>query len=272
LLVSGAPALVVGLLEDVTKRIGVGARFVALLLAGFTACWLGGVTLHHVDVPGLDSLLAIAPVAVAFTAFSVTGVANAINIIDGLNGLASGATVIALAALGVIAASVGDLSLALVATILAAAVAGFWLVNFPWGKLFLGDGGAYFSGFALAWLAILLPVRNPGVSAWASLLACGYPIIEVLYSIARRWHSGTSPGQADCQHLHSLVARRIVRPRMPGVDPTMQNSAVSVLMWMCAAVPAFLGVTFYASTPWLALGAAACVLLYHWLYRLVARA
>jgi UDP-N-acetylmuramyl pentapeptide phosphotransferase/UDP-N-acetylglucosamine-1-phosphate transferase len=272
LLVAGAPALLMGLLEDVTKRVGVSARLAATGASGLAACWIAGLALNRLDVPGVDALLTFAPVAaVLFTAFAVAGIANAINIIDGHHGLASGTAVIALCALAAIAMQAGDVSLAAVAVILAAAVAGFWLVNFPWGKLFLGDGGAYFAGFALAWIAVLLPMRNPVVSPWASLLVCGYPVTEVLYSIARRCGTGHSPGEADCRHLHSLIARNVVQRRLQGVNPTLQNSAVSVLMWMCAAIPALVGVTFHARTPWLALGAAACVVLYHWLYRQVAR-
>jgi UDP-N-acetylmuramyl pentapeptide phosphotransferase/UDP-N-acetylglucosamine-1-phosphate transferase len=270
-LVAGLPALVIGLLEDITKRAGVRLRLAATIVSGLLASWMGGVKLTHLDVPLLDSLLTAAPLAWVATAIAVGGVANAINMIDGFHGLASGVTTIALLAIAAVAASVGDSSLALTAVVLAAAVAGFWLVNFPWGKLFLGDGGAYFAGFALAWLAVLLPMRNPAVSPWASLLICGYPVIEALYSIARRCFSRRSPGQADGAHLHSLIASRFVRRRLRGVDPALQNPAVSVLMWICAAIPALLGVTFRASTLWLALGALACALLYHWLYRQVAR-
>jgi UDP-N-acetylmuramyl pentapeptide phosphotransferase/UDP-N-acetylglucosamine-1-phosphate transferase len=271
LLVAGIPALAIGLLEDVTKRIGVSVRLAATVASGAAACWFGGLALHHLDIPGLDLLLASPALAVIFTAFSVAGVANAINIIDGFNGLASGTTAISLCALAAIALRVGDSQLAIVAVVLAAAIVGFWLVNFPWGRLFLGDGGAYFAGFALAWLAVLLPVRNPTVSPWASLLICGYPVIEVLYSVARRWRSGRSPGQPDCGHLHSLIARRVVQRRWRGMDPTFQNSVVSVPMWICAAIPASMGVTFYMRTPWLVLCATTCLLLYHCLYRQVAR-
>ena len=58
---------------------------------------------------GLDTLLTWAPTAVLFTAFAVAGVANAINIIDGFHGLAGGVLLIALGAMGWIAAEVGDL-------------------------------------------------------------------------------------------------------------------------------------------------------------------
>jgi UDP-N-acetylmuramyl pentapeptide phosphotransferase/UDP-N-acetylglucosamine-1-phosphate transferase len=85
--------------------------------------------------------------AVLFTAFCVGGVSNAFNIIDGFHGLSGGTLILSSLGVALVASTIGDTSLAFVAVAFAVAVAGFWLVNFPWGKLFLGDGGAYFSGF-----------------------------------------------------------------------------------------------------------------------------
>lgn len=197
ILVAGFIPLVCGLAEDLTKRVGVLPRLVATMLGGIVAWLLSGVALNRLDVYGLDWVMTITPIAVLFTAFAVGGVANAINIIDGFHGLASGTTIIALIALGSIAAQAEDPQLAIACFMLAAAIGGFWLVNYPWGKLFMGDGGAYFSGFALAWLAVLLPVRNPEVSVWAALLVCAYPVIEVIYSMARRYAKRQSPGAPD---------------------------------------------------------------------------
>jgi UDP-N-acetylmuramyl pentapeptide phosphotransferase/UDP-N-acetylglucosamine-1-phosphate transferase len=271
ILLAGIPALLIGLLEDLTKRVSVRVRLVATVASGALACWIGGVSLTHVDLSMADPLLRIAPIAVVFTAFAVGGVSNAINIIDGFHGLASGTATLCLMALACIAAHVGDTPLVLTCVVVAAAVAGFWMVNFPWGKLFLGDGGAYFAGFALAWLAVLLPMRNPAVSPWASLLVCGYPIIEVMYSIVRRLHSRRSAGAPDRHHLHSLVATQVIPKLLPGLDPTLQNSSVSVIMWLCAAVPALAAIAVHQSTAWLVFCAAAVVVIYHLIYQRLAR-
>jgi UDP-N-acetylmuramyl pentapeptide phosphotransferase/UDP-N-acetylglucosamine-1-phosphate transferase len=271
LLVAGVPALLVGLLEDVTKRIGVGTRLVTTMASGGIASWLTGTSITHIDLPLADALLGFAPVALMFTAFAVGGLANAINIIDGFNGLASGTTTICLLALAAVAAMVGDTALVLAAVIVAAAVAGFWLVNFPWGKLFLGDGGAYFAGFALAWLAVLLPARNAEVSPWASFVLCAYPIIEVLYSIARRLLHSHSAGQPDRRHLHSLVATQVIPKLLPHLQPTLQNSSVSVIMWACAAVPALAAIAMHHRTVYLVIFAGACGVAYHLVYQRVAR-
>jgi len=271
ILVAGIPALLVGLMEDLTKRIGVSARLLATMISGGLACWISGVALRQLHVPGLDSLLGLAPVALLFTAFAVSGLANAINIIDGFHGLASGTAAICLLALALVAGMAGDTALVLISVIVAAAVAGFWLVNFPWGKLFLGDGGAYFAGFALAWLAVLLPIRNPQVSPWASFLICAYPIIEVIYSIVRRRHHHQSPGRPDRRHLHSLVATQIVQRRLAQWNPTLQNAAVSVIMWVFASVPALAALAFYRRTDLLMICAVVCVSAYHFIYRRIIR-
>ncbi len=270
-LVAGIPALMVGLLEDITKRVSVLVRLLATMASGALACWVAGVSVTHVGVPLLDSLLGAAPLALIFTAFAVAGVTNAFNIIDGFNGLASGTATLGLLALASIAALVGDTPLVLVAVLVAAAVAGFWLVNFPWGRLFLGDGGAYFAGFALAWLAVLLPMRNAGVSPWASFLVCAYPIIEVLYTVVRRRQRRQSAGQPDRRHLHSLIATQVIQRRLARLHPTLQNSAVSVIMWFCAAVPATAAIILYQRTGALMISALVFLMAYHFIYRIVSR-
>jgi UDP-N-acetylmuramyl pentapeptide phosphotransferase/UDP-N-acetylglucosamine-1-phosphate transferase len=272
LMLAGMPALLVGLTEDVTKRVSVRARLLVTMGSGGLAAVWSGVGLTRVGVPLADLLLSAWPVAVLFTAFAVGGVANAINIVDGFHGLASGTVIISSSALSAIAFSVGDVPLATVALVLAAAVGGFWFVNFPWGKLFLGDGGAYFSGFALAWLSVELLARNPGVSPWASVLLCGYPTVEVVYSVIRRSRRRHPPGQPDRRHLHSLVATQLVQPRLASVQPNLCNAAVSVLMWVCAIVPVIPAVLFSGRPEILVPALALCVAAYHLFYRRVAAA
>lgn len=271
LLLAGVPAFAAGLLEDLTKRVGVLARLLATMLSGLLAWWITDIALNRVGIPPLNVLLAWTPLAVAFTAFAVAGVANAINIVDGFNGLSSGTSIIVLGALGTMAHVQGDAALAHTCLLVGAAVLGFWAVNFPLGKLFLGDGGAYLVGFALAWLAVLLLMRNPSVSPWAALLACGYPVIEVLYSIWRRRRSKLPAGAPDQLHLHSLVKTQIILRAVPHWPPRLRNAAVSPIMWLYALLPASLAVWLEGeSRIVLALAFAFCVLVYHLLYQRLA--
>ena len=214
LLVAGLPAFAFGLAEDLTKKVGVKARLLATVASGILGWWLTGMALTSLDIVGVDLLMHITWLSVLFTAFAVGGVANAINIIDGFNGLASGFVVLALIGVAAMAFNAHDTNLALGALCVAGAMLGFWLVNWPWGKIFLGDGGSYFGGFALAWSCVLLVERNPAITPFAALLICIHPVTEVLFSIYRRRMRQCSPGQPDRLHLHSLIMRRVVRPAL----------------------------------------------------------
>jgi UDP-N-acetylmuramyl pentapeptide phosphotransferase/UDP-N-acetylglucosamine-1-phosphate transferase len=242
ILFAGLPAFIFGMLEDITKRIGVMQRLLATMASGLLAWWITGESLSRVDVWGVDWLLSFTLVSVLFTAFAVGGVANSINIIDGFNGLASTMSTLAFIGYVLIAWQVGDKQLAAVALVLAACVGGFFWVNWPLGQIFLGDGGSYFVGFSLAWVAIMLIERNPGVSAFAALVVCVHPVTEVLFSIYRRRIKQLHPGHPDRLHFHSLVKQRYVRRLFPSLSAAAHNSISGLLigsMTLTAALAAF---------------------------------
>lgn len=230
LLFAGFPAFFSGLLEDVTKRVGVKWRLFATMASGLLAWWITDYSLTRVDIWGLDWVLGFSLVSVVFTAFAVGGVANSINIIDGFNGLASTAAGLAFIGYALLAWQVGDAQLAGVALVLAGCVWGFFCVNWPLGKIFLGDGGSYFIGFTLAWLAVMLIERNSSVSAFAALLVCAHPVIEVLFSIYRRKIKRMIPSHPDRLHFHSLVKQRYVRRWFPNVSVVIRNSITGLLV------------------------------------------
>lgn len=271
IVVAGLPAFSFGVIEDLTKRVSVRARLLATMGSGALVCLLSGQALSRLDVPLLDDLLTFWPIGVMFTAFAVGGVANAINIVDGFHGLASGTSILSFSALGLLALLTGDISIATIAFLAAASIAGFWLVNYPWGKLFLGDGGAYFTGFAMAWLAVLLPARNPEVSPWACLLICGYPIIEVVYSIFRRMSQRLSPGAADSAHLHSLLAKQLVNKRFSTLPHFLKNAAVAPFLWLYVCGLIVAGLTYRHSTGWLVAAFCVAAYLYHLAYKALSR-
>jgi UDP-N-acetylmuramyl pentapeptide phosphotransferase/UDP-N-acetylglucosamine-1-phosphate transferase len=248
ILVASLPAFCFGLAEDMTKRVSVRMRLLATMASGVFAWYLTGASVEHIGVAPFDTLLSIVPVAVMFTAFAVGGVANSVNIIDGFNGLASGTVMLSLGTLGAIALNAGDVELGTICITVCAVTFGFFLVNFPFGKLFLGDGGAYLLGFLLAWLAVMLCDRNPMVSPWAPMVACAYPIFETIFTIVRRVWARSHPGLPDSSHLHSLIKVGVVVRWFPRMRLDLRNALVSPFSWAIAAVPAALSVTFAQHT------------------------
>ena len=271
-LVAGIPAFAFGLAEDLTKRVSVTQRLFATMASGVLAWALTGYALTDVNVWGLDWLLQFTAVSVLFTAFAVGGVANAINIIDGLNGLASSMVLWALLGVATLAATLGDTVLASTCLLLAACVLGFFVVNWPFGKLFLVDGGSYFLGFALAWACVLLVERHDNVSAFAAMLFCIHPVVEVFYSVYRRKVRHQNPGHPDRLHFHSLVKRRIMQRLMPRSSKTLRNSMGGLLVGGLSLVPAVLVQFVYSSTLASMAAVLALALGYVWMYkRMVAR-
>lgn len=238
LIVCLLPAFGVGLVEDITRRAGVVTRLVFTMIAAALGWWLLGAGLFRLDIGVVDGWLA----ANAFGAFVLTlvaaaGLAHATNIIDGCNGLSGFVSTMVLIALGYVAGQVGDEFLARVSFLAAAAIAGFLVWNFPFGKIFLGDAGAYLIGFGIAEISILLVARNPEVSPWFPLLLMVYPVWETLFSMGRRAKYGLSQmSQPDSLHLHQLILRRVVRfPNGLHWTPAgklMRNSVTSIYLWV----------------------------------------
>jgi UDP-N-acetylmuramyl pentapeptide phosphotransferase/UDP-N-acetylglucosamine-1-phosphate transferase len=183
-----------------------------------------------------------------FTAFAISGVANSINIIDGFNGIASLTAIYAFFGFALIALQVGDTQLATLCIVLAACVFGFFCVNWPWGKVFLGDGGSYFIGFALAWVAVLVIGRNSEVSPFAALLVCIYPVIEMLFSIYRRKKKKKSPSSPDRLHLHSIIKRRFLTRWIVIIPDQFSNSFTGIVMSFVTLTSAFLANLTFRST------------------------
>ncbi|WP_194945235.1 glycosyltransferase [Limnohabitans sp. DM1] len=248
ILIAGMPAFLFGVAEDISKRISVMLRLLATMASGLLAWWITDYSLTRVDIWGVDWFMQFTLVSVIFTAFAVGGVANSINIIDGFNGLASTMSTLAFMGYAMIAWQVGDTTLASVSLLLAACVWGFFWVNWPFGKLFLGDGGSYFIGFGLAWVAVLLLERNPSVSAFAALVICVHPVTEVLFSIYRRKVKKANPGHPDRLHFHSLVKRRYVARWFSQYPACTGNSITGVLIGFMTLMAIVLANLSYAST------------------------
>jgi UDP-N-acetylmuramyl pentapeptide phosphotransferase/UDP-N-acetylglucosamine-1-phosphate transferase len=240
LFIAVMPVFVAGLLEDITKDVGSGKRLVAAFISAAIAWWLlGGVS--RVGFAGFDWALSFWPVSLVFTVVAVGGCTHALNIIDGMNGLAGMVATLMGASIALVALQVQDFPIFIIATALAAATLGFLVWNFPFGRVFLGDGGAYFLGFMLAELAVLLVIRNPSVSPFYALAVLFYPVFETMFSIwRRRFKRGTPVDQPDALHLHQLVFRRLVRvtfsrDRRHSV-PALCNAMASPYLWLLTLI------------------------------------
>jgi UDP-N-acetylmuramyl pentapeptide phosphotransferase/UDP-N-acetylglucosamine-1-phosphate transferase len=266
------PVFVIGFFHDLTDRIPPRGRLLATAISALIAYGLMDAAIVRTDLPGLDWVVGFQVGAVVLTVFTVAGIANAVNIIDGIHGLASMCSMLILAALCYVAFQVNDVWVERMALAGLGAVLGFFAFNYPRGLIFLGDAGAYFLGFFVAELAILLLIRNPTVSPMFPLLACIYPVFETLFSIYRRTVlRGESPATPDGIHLHSLVYRRLMRWAIGGPPNsawavTRRNSMTSPVLWMLCMLAIVPATVFWDSTEVLMLFIGLFGVTYTWLY------
>lgn len=203
----------IGLSEDISKKVGVRVRLMAVVISGYLASYFLDLKISSIDIAGIDYLLSFPGLAIAITVFAITGLTNSYNIIDGLNGLSSMTGMLAASCLAYLAYRLGDSTLLFLSLALLAAILGFFILNYPRGHIFLGDGGAYLIGFWIAVLSIWLTCTHTQVSPWFALLINAYPVTETLFTIYRRsFYKNSSAMDADRLHLHSLIYRRIFHP------------------------------------------------------------
>lgn len=151
---------------------------------------LGG-TLHFDALPLVPALLGFA---------WLLGLMYTTKLLDGLDGLATGVSAIgSLIIFGLTQFTpFYQPSVGLLAVMLSGACFGFLFWNWHPAKIFLGEGGSLYLGFALGVFSII-----SGAKIATALLIMGVPILDVAWVILRRvfWDKA-SPVRADRKHLH----------------------------------------------------------------------
>jgi len=270
LMAAAFPVFIGGFTDDVTNKVAPWVRLMLSMISAVLAIWLLGGYLHRLDLPFIDVLMKTKWIAYGITVIAIAGLSNAFNIIDGYNGLVSAVSIMAYLALGYVAYKVHDSAILTASLVMVGSVAGFFVLNYPYGKIFLGDGGAYLIGFVIAALSIMLINRHHQVSVWFPFLVVIYPVFEVLFSIYRRKVvMRTSPTKPDGFHLHTLIYKRVV-PFVFHIDcnnTLERNSATSPFLWLLCSMGVIPAVIFWNNTAVLQVFAVLFCIIYILIYR-----
>jgi UDP-N-acetylmuramyl pentapeptide phosphotransferase/UDP-N-acetylglucosamine-1-phosphate transferase len=266
LAISLFPVFFMGIIEDFTKVIHANTRFVTAIISGVSFYVFLNVGITQTGLFWLDThVLSIPLVSLVLTTVIIAGVSNATNIIDGFNGLLLGFSLMATAGIAWVSYQVGDSQILAMAGILMGSIFGLIIFNFPKGKIFTGDGGAYLIGFLLSALSILLVNRNHEVSPWFPMLLLLYPMTETIFSIFRRVIiDNASPFDADGKHLHTLVYLSISQKEETFIN---HNAKTSLLIWplmLCTIIPSLV---FWENTSLLMITNGLFILGYYGVYK-----
>lgn len=220
---AGAILLVcVGVLDDTLSLppwIKLGAQFGAAYVST-----IGGNVIKSIRGVSLG------PFSLPLTLFWIVTLINAHNFIDGLDGLCASVAAIEGTVLGLLALKTGTPAIAMAAFTLSGACVGFLPYNLNGARIFMGDCGSTFLGFALAWISIALLSNTSALPATTLLLTFAVPLIDIAVSVTRRLAKGKSPFLPDRSHIHHMLA-----------DTSLGHFGASRLLRLSAALFAVIG-------------------------------
>ncbi len=172
----------------------------------FAAIWavwcLGGFQ-------SFDLGVTVVPLGMVGSVLAVVGIMwliNLYNFMDGIDGLAGGEAVSVALVGGVLLSFVGATGIALAVFSLAAAVAGFLVLNWPPAKIFMGDVGSGLLGYAFAVLA-LASDRTGAVPLVVWILLLGVFIVDATATLIRRVMNGERWYEAHRSHAYQRAVQ-----------------------------------------------------------------
>ena len=208
ILISALPIIIIGCKEDLFHNTSPKLRLIMMTISAGLFVYLIPTHLPEIDFPFINQILSIGFMKKLFFMFSILVIINGNNLIDGVNGNLALTNIIQLISLSLLASILGDVVIAQLSFVLLIPLIIFALFNFPFGKIFCGDAGAYFYGFAVSALVIYLFGTYDDLLSWNANLILIYPSIELLFSFVRKkLFENKSAFTADAKHLHSLIYR-----------------------------------------------------------------
>lgn len=176
LLFGAAIALVLGLWDD---RFGMQPSVKMLGQAAAAVLLLAGGAVPHLGLPvGIEAAIALV---------ALVALMNAVNFLDNMNGMVGGLAPIALAGFAWTSMQRGANGVAAAQLALAGACVGFLPHNYPRARIFLGDAGSLFLGYALGASALLaMNGAPPGWGRAGPLLVLAYPAFDLVFAVITR--------------------------------------------------------------------------------------
>ena len=173
--------MIVTVKEDLYHNVGFKTRLVALIISSFLLLSLGLESFPVVNhIPLISNLFQYPLFSFCFFMLCLVALANGCNFIDGMNGLFGFYMLGGLMSCLQLTYIVNDQLMAQYILLYAVFIILFLLLNFPLGKLFIGDSGAYLIALLSGVWVIVFFANHDFISSWNAGLILFYPIIEVI--------------------------------------------------------------------------------------------
>ena len=219
-----------------------------------------------IRVDFFDNLLNIFFIKLFFTSFCILVLINGTNFIDGVNTLVVGYFIlVASNVLYLTEVKNLDLDILLVSTCLTCLVV-IYIFNF-FGKIYLGDGGAYLISFVIGVTLIKFSNDNYLVSPYYIVALLWYPAYENLFSIIRKKILKKTPSTPDNEHLHQFIY--LYLDKLFNINKNFSNTLSGILICLYNLFYFLFILDEYHQTETLAYSIIFNVLIYNLLYFLL---
>ena len=210
ILISSLPVVLISLKEDLFHNTTPKNRLVLMMVSCLLFFHLTPTHFPVIEFPILGDFISLYPVNVIFFTFSIIVLMNGMNLIDGANGLMGLSALFQLSTISLLAYNINDIVSFNYAILFLSPLIIFLLFNFPLGKVFIGDLGAYLYGFINGILVIYFFGINGYLLSWLAILILFYPCMELLFSMIRKVNENKNPFDADNNHIHTLIYRKLL--------------------------------------------------------------
>ena len=247
-LLASLPIFIIGLIEDITQKISSRLRLHIAFASAALVYFVLHIAFVRTNWQWFDTQLLVWPgLSCICTLLVIGGSIHAVNVIDGFNGLMLGVSLLIFGALALVSFFVTDPVIMHVSLLCFSAILGLFLLNFPFGKLFSGDSGAYLIGFLISTITLALIQRHKEISGWFACLLLAYPLFETIFSIYRKMVlRKMSPAVPDGLHLHMLIYKRLTCRRSQ--SKKMNNAMTSPYLWLLSVTSIVPSVIFWNDT------------------------
>lgn len=147
-------------------------------------------------------------VALLGSALFVFVVVNAVNFMDGSDGMLAAVMIPAGAGLSVAGLVSGTGAASVIGAALAAALAGFVVLNRPPARVFAGDVGSLTAGAAYAGGALAMAGDGFSGSLWLAPMFVLVFLTDVLLTLLRRARRRAAMLEAHCEHAYQRLIRQ----------------------------------------------------------------
>ncbi|MCB1203860.1 MAG: undecaprenyl/decaprenyl-phosphate alpha-N-acetylglucosaminyl 1-phosphate transferase [Verrucomicrobiae bacterium] len=197
----GATMFLLGLLDDLFGLPAV-VRLLVQIVVGIGA-YLCDMRIDLLTNPFGAGEIETGGFGLILTVIWFVSIPNLINLVDGMDGLAGGIALFLCITLATLGAFAGHEEMLLLNVGLVGGIVGFLVFNLPPARIYMGDGGAYLLGFAIAGSS--MQTSNKGSILGALLvviIVLGFPILDTALAMVRRVLTGLPLMRPDALHLH----------------------------------------------------------------------